>query len=260
MIIERSDKVVNDVCWLACFDILGFKDELDAHRRDYWYQHGVGYLSILVEAYQEAALRAIEAHKRAGYGRFANVPWYYAHFSDTFLFYSPGDSLDSNLVLDSIARCFFVEMIHRGMPLRGAVTCGEFYADRERNVYVGPALVEAYEYAEKQDWIGYVLTPQAREKLSGTEFDPARSIDYVEYDVPVKPKERVIPGREKPIVTGKERLFAFRASKCPGVYDSIREMSQHAKNQMGTYYNSCQSKYDNTLRFLESTRLKSMNS
>jgi hypothetical protein len=255
MTVERNSTLINEVCWLACFDILGFKSQISGYRKQYQSRYGVGYLDVLVREYQAKILAAIEdelAYQR----QFPRVPCYHAHFSDTFIFYSPSESRDSFLTLDSVAGSFFLAMLSQGVAFRGALTCGDFYADRTRNIFVGPALVHAYTYAEKQDWIGFVLTPQASQTLSAMNPPWALpSLDYPEYDVPVKHSEAIGADGKRLTTIGKESLFAFRTSKYSWACDCIREMQQVAKNEMGKDYVGCQSKYDNTLSFLESTML-----
>ena len=49
-------------------------------------------------------------------------------------------------------------------------------------MYFGPALVEAYEWAEGQDWIGLVLCPSCLEKLEKLNRSTADYGYYVEYN------------------------------------------------------------------------------
>jgi hypothetical protein len=256
---ERDDEIIDGTCWLACFDLLGFTSRVYAYTERRYAKHPhpeyTDGLSMLVGEYIEKAINTIE-EELTYQSQFPRMPCYSAHFSDTFVFYSPSDSRDSFLTLDSVAGSFFLAMVTQRVPFRGALTCGRFYADRTRNIFVGPALIEAYSYAEKQDWIGYVLTPQACQKLSA--LDPPwtlPSLDYPEYDVPVKHKEPTGADGKRVTTIGKETLFAFRTGKYSWACDCIREMQQVAKNEIGKDYVGCQSKYDNTLSFLESTRL-----
>lgn len=248
MTVEHEDMVINDVCWLACFDILGFKNEMSVYEQ-YRHRYGIRYLAILAGQFQERILNYVE-HRLTEQGRFAGIRWYYAHFSDTLLFFAPGDSWDSFLTLESVVSCFFSEMLVKRIAIRGALTCGEFYADREKGIFVGPALLDAYKWAEKQNWIGYVLTPQAHSKLCCMSRCPSRNKDWAHYDVPVKVK---VPMTS----SDKERLFAFRASEFSEAENCVRQMQAEAKNAMGDekYNAECLAKYENTLLFLKSSKL-----
>lgn len=46
-----------------------------------------------------------------------------------------------------------------GMPVRGAVTCGDIYENPLRNVVLGLPMTRAYELERDQQWIGVVIDP-----------------------------------------------------------------------------------------------------
>jgi hypothetical protein len=49
--------------------------------------------------------------------------------------------------------------------VRGAVSCGEFFADKPNQIFLGRALVEALEYGERYNWIGFTLSLSAEQQL-----------------------------------------------------------------------------------------------
>ncbi|MBN2128498.1 MAG: hypothetical protein JW741_03345, partial [Sedimentisphaerales bacterium] len=209
MKVEPSGNLTKGTSWLAWFDLLGFKEKTHIYA-DRQYGNGIDGLSILAGEYIEKALGAIE-EELSYQKRFQRAPLYHAHFSDTFVLYAPGDSRNSFLTMDSAAGTFFTKMVYANMPLRGALTWGRFYVDRPRDILMGPALIKAYEYAEKQDWIGYALTPQAVERLSKVE-PPIKlpCCTYAEWEVPVKTTGSS-PGDKK----DEPLRFAFRISQYP---------------------------------------------
>ncbi len=85
----------------------------------------------------------------------------FSWFSDTFIIYSRGRSAQDFARIELVGRVFFERLIIRGIPVRGALTFGGLYSQSARNIFVGPALIDAYRYAENQDWLGFVLTPSA---------------------------------------------------------------------------------------------------
>jgi hypothetical protein len=85
----------------------------------------------------------------------------FANFSDTFLIYAPDDSKKSFGKIDICARYFFEHVVQRLFPLRGALACDDFYADKPNGVFLGKALVTAHDFGEQFDWIGYTLSPSA---------------------------------------------------------------------------------------------------
>lgn len=265
MKVERSDSLIRGTSWLAYFDLLGFtqKTLIYADRR---YGNGIDGLSILAGEYIEKALDAIE-EELSYQKRFQRAPLYHAHFSDTLVLYAPGDSRNSFLTIDAAAGTFFTKMVYANMPLRGALTWGRFYVDRPRDILMGPALIKAYEYAERQDWIGYALTPQAVERLS--EVEPPIKLPcctYAEWEVPVKTKES--SPRDK---KDEPLRFAFRISQYPETARCIHQMMKEtrneakeaaekelteAPNEWREIYKRCRSKYINTLLFMKHTRLR----
>ena len=50
-------------------------------------------------------------------------------FSDSFILYTVDDTPLSYRALESMCRYFVVELIRASMPVRGAMACGDFYAD-----------------------------------------------------------------------------------------------------------------------------------
>jgi len=107
-------------------------------------------------------------------------------FSDTFVFYSLDDTGNSFAWVDQVARWFTYFLICSDIPVRGALSCDDFYADRNNNLYYGPALVEAYEYAEAQDWIGFLLSPSSVLQLDNLGYPASERLDYAYCHVPFK--------------------------------------------------------------------------
>lgn len=158
--------------WVGYFDLLGFRNRV---KRNQLATVLADYLDALAEIKKQ--------------GRDVTTKW----FSDTFLFFATDDSKDSFCKMDFACRLFFQRMILHRIPLRGSLTVGDLYVESS-DVLIGPALVEAYDYAERQDWLGFILTPAACEKLKRydpdgkTVYDVWRQHYYRDYDVPIKPR------------------------------------------------------------------------
>lgn len=84
--------------------------------------------------------------------------------SDTFVFYTVDDSPDAFQTIEFVSRWFEAKMLSEELPLRGALACGDFYVDEHARMFFGSALVEAHNYGEKQNWIGFILTPSAERR------------------------------------------------------------------------------------------------
>jgi hypothetical protein len=196
----EQEKIVNGNCWVAYFDILGFKNQIHPFR---------GHLDSYVKVQYEEILQRIEKDKQ-GVSTFTPDVHEYCCFSDSFLFYASGDSIQSYLTIHFVATGFFHYMaIVQKRPITGAISVGDFYANKTKTIYLGEALNDAHTYAEKQDWIGLVLTPSARTKLESDGHDPfVFAHDFREYDVPIK--LRTFVNGVKRIEVGCEKLLAHR--------------------------------------------------
>ncbi len=238
----KDEKIINGNCWVAYFDILGFKNKTRLNN---------GQLPVLAYMYSEVADRINkekENLKEVGSQQYDCV-W----FSDSFLFYSFDDSINSyNIIYFAAHQLFDYMIITKKWLLRGALTAGDFYADRNSNIYLGEALIDAHSFTEKQDWIGLVLTPNAHAKLVASDHNPFTWVDglgFREYDVPIK-RRRYDNGTEK-ITLDCEKLWAYhyRTNDCRR--DMIMDSMRSACNRGGGLAIEHRRKYENTLRFYE---------
>jgi len=236
-------KVINGDCWVACFDLLGFRDKIKNLKKPNSLEAEV---NVYFKETLEKAKKGVKQHQEL----LPNIQ--HGFYSDTFFFYIPVDETGhSCTVIDSLARQFFVECIWSRDPLCGALSLGLFYAEKEENIYIGPALIDAYKYVEKQEWIGLVITPKACSELQKINLCPPDRGKYIKYDVPAK--GRKIFQNDKiiiPIVT--ESLFAFRMIRYHQVENSINQMKKEAENK--GVDQSILFKYENTIKFINDTK------
>lgn len=209
--------------WVSYFDRLGFGS--------YSKQSG------LVEIFSETCnwLR----HSKESAQDLANVEFVW--FSDTILFYSTDDSKTSFQAVAETSRCFFDELLDSRIPVRGALAFGDFYADKPNALFMGKALVDAFEYGEKFDWLGFVIHPSALARMEEV-GQPVSELTYRRWDAEFKSgktleKESVVayvagPGSIMPIAGGNPYL------------DGLEEMASQAECE------SHKRKYVNTIQFL----------
>ena len=115
------------------------------------------------------------------------------HFSDTILMWTPliKDIHDDQEIVAG-GHLFFVvtDLIYRsfiaGIPLRAGIGFGECCIDVDRQIFVGRAIVDAYEVESAQDWVGGALHPSVP-------FGIAYAGSLVKYAVPVKTGAAVVP-------------------------------------------------------------------
>jgi len=108
---------------------------------------------------------ALEDLKRSKSSMFSKTILH-SWFSDTFIIYSSGDAPEQFAAVEQVGQLFYQRLIRRCVPVRGAITHGQLYSQAKRNIFVGPALIDACQHAENQNWLGFVLTPQAVSKMA----------------------------------------------------------------------------------------------
>ncbi len=233
----ESENIINGNCWLACFDILGFKERILGFEKTY----GVGMLNRFADVIYKDILDTLQCAEREFQGRV-----YACWASDTFVFYTPDVSRTSLVLISAAAIRFVCRMIRHSpsyMP-RGALGTGQFYADRQNNIFLGSALIDAYEYAEKQNWIGFVVTPSAERRIVDLYPQPQDLLHkYVQDNVPVKRKE--LKDETNSIVEDTEVLYAAKIHSYPAIKDFFQP------RQNGTPQEDWVQKYENTWKFFE---------
>jgi hypothetical protein len=149
---------------VACCDILGFK-KLVKSKPALELVHGelARFHELLIfcltqkwEDRKDLAQlrRLLRGQKRVG------IAW----FSDTYLIYGIDDDEDSCYnVIVTVAWLLGVT-IQTSTPVRAGVAYGEFSRCPKNELYVGKALVEAYEWEQCQEWVGGALSPTAAKK------------------------------------------------------------------------------------------------
>lgn len=161
--------------WLAYFDILGFSNLIE---KSSFYSNP----DIVLEVYDYALNEAKRSLPSLDEVRIERE-----HFSDTFIFYAIDDAPSSYTWIQSIGKNFIRHCLDSDpfIPLRGAITYGEFYTDQVKSIYFGKAFIEAYKEAELQDWIGLILTDTAWKKIREYGLESSRH-QFPLTDVPIK--------------------------------------------------------------------------
>jgi len=207
--------------WFCYLDLLGFKDLVRT-----------ADVGRVIELYDDVIAK-LEAGAHAKKSLGISYSW----FSDTFILFSRGETLQEFTFLEQAGRLFFQRLILSDIPVRGALSHGKLYSNLERNIFIGEALIEAYEYGEKQNWLGFLLTPSVHRRLSGSELDVRSRYNYR-------------PVLRKGIVTHQmpENVFAFAFNNgtvngANPLLSAIRRMKRNAPKHY-------QVKYVNTEQFI----------
>lgn len=207
--------------WFCYIDLLGFAQLVNSSN-----------ISRVITTYGEV-LDDIEG--LAGTKKKGGV--YYSWFSDTFIIYSRGASETDFSRVEQVGRLFFQKLIRKNIPARGALTFGKLYSQLARNIFVGPALIDAYRYGECQNWIGFILTPNACNELEGSEIDASKRPHYRKVENP-----DII--RRMP--ADNIYAFAFNNGLVNGQNPYIKHISEMRMQSASKYHH----KYDNTEEFL----------
>ena len=108
------------------------------------------------------------------------------NFSDSIIIFSSGDKREDLHRMLIMASQFFAYALNKCVPLRGAISFGEFYLNLEKNLFCGPPLIEAYEIGENAQWSGIVVSESFAAKYKE---NPLRSSDQevvIKYPIPTK--------------------------------------------------------------------------
>ena len=237
---KQKDNIINGNCWIAYFDILGFSNLVENFPVDY-----------VCKKYKEAIEK----------GKEHSITCRFKYFSDSFIFYVKANSQDSFYGISNASTFFFEAMFHKEIPLRGCLHFGHFYIDENNNVFFGKALIDTYRWAEQQNWIGFVLSDEARQKSSG--FSDFHDFWFQEYDVPYK------DSKIRKLHTHYPNILLFESSREPSEYyhtrllntlDSMKQKADliYKKNNPIVDTSKCHNytklmmKYKNTKDFFES--------
>jgi hypothetical protein len=150
--------------WFSFFDLLGFQKLVQDKNLEY-----------VIPIYEDilADLKS-KADPKQKYG--IDYSW----FSDTFIIYATDDSIQSFALIEQASRLFYQKLILRRIPVRGAITVGELYTQKKRNIFLGQAVIDAYLYCESQNWLGLILTPHVYRRLENTDLDLRNRLYYRE--------------------------------------------------------------------------------
>jgi hypothetical protein len=212
--------------WLAYFDLLGFTKLVE------------GNIANAVDTY-------FKSREIIEYWVAKHPGIHLACFSDSYVLYADDDTARSFWPLEQAARWIMNEHLQKTLPLQGALSCGQFFADSADNVFMGKGYLEAHTFAEDQDWIGFVLCRSATKHLTALRLLPSRRLNYRRWKIPFKSHKKP----QKKI--GLKPLYAYAIGVSSPVsgenfyLESLRGMVADIKEQ------KVRRKYLNAIQFLE---------
>jgi hypothetical protein len=177
-------------------DVLGFRELI---RHTPMEEIAQRYDSLLRATEQAAQDHGFDIERIAGDSfRFTSAPVDRVVFSDSILMWSrtvnPHEAVkDEDGRLSAAAagagliwavRDMIQDSITRAMPLRVGIAFGACVIDPDRSIYLGPAIVDAYDAEQAQEWVGGACHPSC---LSAPGFEGLTSPGPIaQYPVPTK--------------------------------------------------------------------------
>ena len=213
-------KILPKDTWVGVFDILGFKNEIEKLDNE--------YNRMLLESKLKDLYQVLESDIM-DHGKIK-----YFAFSDTIVLFTQNMKIESYPWFLLQCEQLIIKSICVELPLRGAMSFGTAYINKNPIMIMGEPFVEAFEYAEDQDWIGLLLTPSATKKVRENGLEPQHH-HYIESDIPLRQKE-------------KNNVLAFRFQKgsanfkCPYI-PFLKSMKSRAPD-------SSKHKYQRTIDFI----------
>jgi hypothetical protein len=173
----RSTKVI------ALFDILGTKDRMTLIGID-----GVlsTYEKLAAFVDQQTGCMVIRSVPVGDGTSCPGVGWLEVekgYFSDTFLLWADYEAfrLPAFMQMCIDLFCYALEL---GIPLRGGLGVGEAHMDKAKNIYLGPALIDAARAESAQSWVGISCGTSFNQKPLTGPFDPRLMLAYARQQKP----------------------------------------------------------------------------
>ncbi|WP_152417573.1 hypothetical protein [Methylophaga lonarensis] len=207
--------------WFAYFDLLGFSELVRNNP-----------ISKVLQVY-EMVLKSVQQEHPDDETVGISQTW----FSDTFILYTRGSSEHEFAKIEMASRLFFQRLILKEIPVRGALTVGPVYTNRSKNTYVGKGLIDAYEYGEDQNWLGFILTPSVFKHLSGSTIPINQRAFYRKIDASVLKKK------------SSSNVYAFTFDN--GRINGKNPFLNHLNNMKIEVDDKIKIKYENTENFIE---------
>lgn len=211
--------------WVCYLDILGFSELVES-----------GDIVNAVHTYFRSR-ELVESWARR------NPAMGLACFSDSYILYAENDSAGGFARIEQAGRWIVNEHLQMGLPIRGALACGELYADAQSDILIGNALIEAYRFGEAQDWLGFALCRSATRRMGAIGLPPSQRLNYRRWKIPWSKKKKTKSGA-RPLYAYAIGVSSTSWGKNPHL-DALREMAQRAKTRR------VKQMYRNAIRFLE---------
>lgn len=164
--------------YVAHFDMLGFSDIVKQKPDLAWEA-----LSTLYDFHAQIPQQIlwIESQKRYIQSTAKTI-----FFSDTIVIYTNHNEYPDYVSIFAQSTNLFVQSLIVGIPLRGGIAYGELRVDKQRGLYMGVPVIEAYETGEDAQWLGIVIHSHTLRVNLKDAAKPYEQPYFVEWNVPKK--------------------------------------------------------------------------
>ena len=131
------------VCFL---DIMGFKDMVmrNSHEEIYSMLNSLSKHRSYIESTEDLPAEYIDALKTVS-------------FSDSIVIFTKDDSISSFEILTYATSWLFAKGMEDGIPMKGAISCGEMSINISRQIFFGQPLIDAYLLEEDVAFYGVAV-------------------------------------------------------------------------------------------------------
>lgn len=136
--------------FVAFFDILGFKDKVMREPHEKIYNDLAGIQVETTDKLYDVL------GKPSMINLFGDSDIDVVKFSDTIVVFAKNDSIENFILFLISARFLFTSFLKKGFPLKGAIAYGEISVDKERQLYLGQPIIDAFLLEEDVNYIGVV--------------------------------------------------------------------------------------------------------
>ncbi|PLK43517.1 hypothetical protein [Emticicia sp. TH156] len=249
--------------FIAYFDYLGFAQFIE--NNDQEYQNRI-VNNIFRDIEMALSNRKFKPSKYGVIADLTDNKINCINFSDTVVFWTDDDSLESLQNILKVTHAFTWFSIDYSFPLRGSLVCGELTTNHfhhtsnngaiyNTNSVHGKGLVLAYSKAEAQNWAGAVIDESVIERIKFLGETPIDVLDEyaIKYKVPYK--EDLNLNLDEEFVFRLFKSGKGKNSTTDGMGEFLKNMTQSVVANFGSHnkntnHPNVKSKIENTVSFL----------
>lgn len=152
-----------DKRFVVFLDIMGFKDYVSRHSHDEVYDM-MSKISDSRDIIDDIVNDIAKEKKEVG--KDLDKGLYTTSFSDSVILFSKDDSSESFRLITTAAAFVFSYALENSIPMKGAISFGMISVNKEKQIYFGQPLIDAYLLQEEVQYYGIVAHNSLDEYIS----------------------------------------------------------------------------------------------